>query len=94
MCEALFPDATAFFCVFFKVHDFHHFSSLTSSPPLSLSSPSPSVVSSLLLSLCFLLWSFLSLFCVIAAVVAALLPLLPLVARFGAVFPVIQAIAE
>ena len=46
---------------------------------LSLFSPSPFVVSSLLLSLRFQLWSFLSLFCVVAAAAVA-------VARFGAVF--------
>ena len=64
------------FLVFFRVHEFHHFSSLTSSliftsslSPL-LFSPSPYVVSSLLVSLRFLLWSFLSLVGVVAATVA------------------------
>ena len=51
-------------------------SPLPSSSPLSLLfSPSPSFVSSSLLSLRFLLWSFLSLICVVAASAAALPPL-------------------
>ena len=54
---------------------------LSSSPPLSSFLPLLSVVSSLLLSLRFLLWLFLSLFCVVAAVVdASAAALLPLVA--------------
>ena len=54
--------------MFFNVRDFHHFSLLVS--PLSLLfSPSPSVVSSLLLPLRFLFWSCLPLFCVVAAAV-------------------------
>ena len=61
-----------FFWVFFKVHDFHHLSSLTSSLIFTSSlffSPSPfsCLISS---SLRFLLWSLLSLFCVVAAAVA------------------------
>ena len=54
---------------FSKVHDFHHFSPLLSySPPLSLS-VFPSIVSSLLLSLRFLLWSFLDLFLLVLMLV-------------------------
>ena len=54
--KGAFPRCYGVFCVFFNAHDYHHFSSptflLSSSSPLSLLfSLSPSVVSSLLLSL-------------------------------------------
>ena len=92
-----FPDVTAFF-VLFKAHDFRHFSSLTSSRHLlPLSSSLPLLqLSHLFFCLRFLLWSFLSMFCVVAVAAsgAALLPQVAaavaaaggaVVARFAAV---------
>ena len=82
--KSTFSRCYGVFLSFFEVHDFHHFSSLTSSliftSSLSLSLSFRCLISSFL-SLRFLLWSFLSLFCVVAAVVAAsAAALLPLVA--------------